>query len=484
MKESKKKFNMKDFFGNIKKSFSGRKFRSGAYVTMVSAVVIVMVIVVNMIFTKLNIQFDLSNQGMYTLSKDSKKLIKDLDDDITIYYLVKAGSELDQFKNIVNKYDQASSKIKVIKKDPVMYPQFAKKYTSETVKENSFIVYDNKTKISKYVDYNDMLVQQTDYQTYQQTTTGIDVEGELTSAIQYVSTKNRPKMYIVSGHGEAETGDTFKETMSKSNVETKSLKTITAKSIPDDCNILFINAPTSDFSDPETKMIKDYLAKGGKAVITLDYNASELKNLLSIMDYYGIELVNGRVLEGDTSMCSSSGINILLPNIETHDITSQASTNTTPVVMMDAAGLSISKTLRSTLKVEPLLTTSDKSYAKVDPNSTKAAKEDGDIDGPFNLGLVSTDNYNKVTSNVVVYSSAITFTEDTASYGNSQLLSGTVGYLVGNSKLLTIPTKSIESAKIYPTQNQVIVLAATTIIVIPALILILGGIICYRRRRK
>jgi ABC-2 type transport system permease protein len=419
VKESKNKLSLKDFFGNIKKSFSGRKFRNGAYVTMVSAVVIVMVIVVDMIFTKLDIQYDLSNQGMYTLSKDTNKLIKNLNDDITIYYLAKTGSELDQFKNIVKQYDQTSSKIKVIYKDPVMYPQFAKKYTSETVNQNSFIVYDNKTKISKYVDYNDMLVQQTDPQTYQQTTTGIDVEGELTSAIQYVSTKNRPKMYIVSGHGEAQNGDTFSETMSKSNVETKSLKTITAKSIPQDCNILFINAPTSDFSATETQMIKDYLTKGGKAVITLDYNASGLKNLLSILDYYGIELVNGRVLEGDTSMCSSSGINILLPNIETHDITSQASTSSTPVVMMDAAGLSISKTLRSTVKVEPLLTTSDQSYAKVDPNSTNAEKEDGDISGPFNLGLVATDTYNNVKTNVVVYSSAITFTEDTATYGNS-----------------------------------------------------------------
>lgn len=484
MKNSKKKFNLKHFFGNIKTSFSGRKFRSGAYVTMLSAVVIVIVIIVNMLFTKLDIQFDLSNQGMYTLSDETSKVIKNLKDDITIYYLVKPGDELDQFKNIVKKYDQASSKIKIVYKDPVLYPQFAKKYTDATVQENSFIVYDKKTDTAKYVDYSDMLVQEIDYQTYSQKTTGLDVEGKLTSALLYVTTSERPKMYIVSGHGEAETGDSFTKSIDKMNIETDTLKTISADSIPKDCDILYIDSPTSDLSDEETTLIKNYLTNGGKAIITLDYTAGDFKNLLSIMNYYGIEMVNGRVLEGDSNMRASNGINILLPNIESHDITSQASSNSTPVVMADSAGLSISKNLRSTLKVEPLLTTSDKSYAKVDPDSTNAEKESGDIDGPFNLGLAATDTYNNVTSELVVYSSAITFAESTASYGNADLLSGTLGYMIGDTNVVSIPTKSLESTKVYPTEQQAIAVAVGTIIVIPAVILIIGGVICYKRRRK
>ena len=47
------------------------------------------------------------------------------------------------------------------------------------------------------------------------------------------------------------------------------------------------------------KMIKDYLMAGGKAIISVDYNAEKLPNLLSILKYYGIEMVNGIVLEKD-----------------------------------------------------------------------------------------------------------------------------------------------------------------------------------------
>jgi ABC-2 type transport system permease protein len=485
VKDTKKEVSGNNFFGNIKKSFSGRKFKSGAYVTMVSAVVIVIILVANMLISKMNLQVDLSEQGMYTLSEDTQNMLGDLKDDVTIYYMVKAGDEVDQFKNIVNKYDATSDKVKLVYKDPVLYPKFAAKYVDSTVSENSFLVVNNKTKVAKYVDYSEMLIQEMDPSTYQNQTTGIDVEGKLTSAIQYVTTTERPKLYTLEGHGEAAVGTTFSSTIDKLNIETASLSTAKVKSIPEDCNILYINAPQTDFTTDEVTMLEDYFAKGGKALITLDYKAYSLPNFVSVLDYYGIKMAEGIVLEGDSNMHAADYVNYLFPNVESSDITSQASNSGTLTFMPVASGLTISDKLRSTLKVDPLLTTSASSYAKTSEQSTTVEKESGDIDGPFNLGLVVTDTYNDQTAKLVVYSAgAYTFGDETASYANPKLLTGSIGYLIGNTDLLSIPTKSLGQTPVTVTSQQALLIGAVVILIIPIFILTIGGVICYRRRRK
>jgi len=477
--------NKKSFFAGIKASFSGRKLRSGAYVTAMSVVVIVIVIVVNMLFTKINLQVDLSTQSMYTLSKDTKTLVKDLKDDVTIYYLVQNGTEADLFKNIVKQYDAASDKVKVEFKDPVLYPSFAKNLgVEDKIQNNSFLVVNNASKKAKYVDYNDLLVTETDPQTYEQKTTAIDVEGELTSAIQNVTTTQPTKMYIVEGHGETETGTNFAELVKKMNVTTDSLKTLSEKSVPKDCNMLFISAPTSDFNDVETKMIKDYLIAGGKAIFTVNYDSEKLKNFLSILEYYGIEMVDGVVLEGDSNMQLNDHQNYLLPDVQSNDITKIVKANKIPVLMPAASGLNIADQKRKTLTITPLLTTSEAAYSKVNMSSEILEKEKGDISGPFNLAMVSTDNYNNVTSGIVVYGSAYTFSDEVKTYANPDLLSGSIGYCIGNKNLLSIPTKSLSSPSLQMSQNQVIIIGSTVVLIIPVVILMLGGFICYRRRRK
>lgn len=476
----------KNIFTGIKASFSGRKLRSGAYVTAISLVVVVIVLVVNMLFSKINLQVDLSSQNMFTLSKDSKDLAKEIKDDVTIYYLVQSGSEDNTITNIVKQYETASKKIKLEYKDPVLYPTFAKNEygIEDEISNGSFIVVNNSSKKAKYVDNKDLFVTEFNQQTYQEQVTGSDVEGEITSAIQSVTTTKTSKMYIVEGHGETESGTSFAELVKKMNVTTEPLKTSTVKSIPKDCDILLINAPTSDFTDEETKMVKDFLIGGGKAIVTLNFSAETLKNFQTILEYYGVEMVKGVVFEGDTNMHQSQYPHYLFPDIKSDNITNAAISKKVPVIMPIASGLVTSDQKRGTVTITPLLTTSESSYSKVDTSSSTAEKEKNDINGPFNVALVSTDSFNGVTSGMVVFGSPYVFADGMETYANSSLLSGSIGYCIGNKNLLSIPTKSYASASISPTGSDVIIVGSTVIIIIPIIILVLGGVICYRRRRR
>ena len=470
---------------NFKASFTGRKFHGRMYITAITAVVFVIVLVVNMLVTKLNFQIDLSTEKMYTLTKDTKQLVSELTDDITIYYLVQTGNEMDLFKKVVEKYDGLSNKISLEYKDPVLYPTFAKKYTEEEISENSIIVVNNVNGRSKYIDFNDMLVQEMDYNTYSTKTTGIDVEGELTSAIQFVTTAELPVMYVVEGHGESGTGTAFEEAIGKMNVSIKKLKTMSSGSIPEDCGILYLNAPTTDFTSEETKMIKDYLAAGGKMLATVNYKTAGLKNYEAILEYYGLEVINGIVFEGNMDMQYSKNPMYLLPKVESHNITSKAKSAKVPVIMPQSIAIKEADTKRSSLTITPLLTTSENSYAKNPENITTAEKQTGDYEGPFHVGIVATDTYSGVETKLVVFTTEFSFEDSTLSYANLDVLSGTVGYLAGeNISTLSIPTKSVEAQYIYPSQAQALAWGGIIIIIIPAAILAIGIAVSLRRRKK
>ena len=58
---------------------------------MITVIVIALVVVVNMAFNKLDLSTDLTSDSLFTLTKDSQKVLKDVKDDITIYYMVAKG---------------------------------------------------------------------------------------------------------------------------------------------------------------------------------------------------------------------------------------------------------------------------------------------------------------------------------------------------------------------------------------------------------
>ncbi len=468
----------------VKASFSGRKFRSGAYATALSMIVIVIVLVVNLIVSKMDITFDMSETSLYTISQETKDYLANVKDDITIYYMVQKGNETDVYEKIIKQYDKVSDKITVEKKDYMLYPQFASNYVNDEISDNSFIVVNNANGKAKYIDSSELLVQEMNYNTYQSETTGIDVEGKLTAAILYVTSDDLPVLYTTSGHGEVELSNAVTSSLSKMNVEIQNLATLTSESIPKDCDLLFINSPEKDFTEEEAAMIKEYLTNGGKAIITMDYMSQDLKNFSSLLDYYGVEMVKGMVVESDANMHMANYPTYLVPSIESHDITSKANDSKAPVFMPMSSGLLLSDSARSSLTLTPLLATSEDSFSKVNLESKTAEKEQGDIAGPFYLGVLATDTYNDVTSDLAVFSSEYTFSEDTASYGNLELLTGTVGYLIGDTQTVSIPSKSIVESYISPTAIESIGWGLLTAIGVPLTILIIGIVVCLRRRKK
>lgn len=468
-----------------KASFSSRRFKNGAYSTLLIAAGIAIFLLVNLIVDRLDITLDLSTENLYTLSEETRQVTAGLSDDITIYYVVTAGQETQMIENVINQY-QGLNHIQVIKRDPLLYPTFTSRYTDEAVSDNSVILVNEKTGVYKYIPYTDLLVLELAYEEgsgYYQNAVGLDAEGKITSGILYVTAEDLPVMYTVTGHGETELNDTTVSELSKLNIRTETLDTLSIESIPEDCALLLLNGPQNDLSEDEAERIRAYLEDGGRALIFCGYTEEETPNLAELLTYYGVTLERGIVAEAYGHYMGSY-LTYTVPTASGHEIVAGIAK---PLVVPIAQGITLEENVRSSLTAEALLTTSDDSYLKVNVNSQVASQETGDPSGPFVLGAAITDLYQGKETKLVVYSSDYILTESmlaTNQFGNGDLMLNAVSWMTELEEAVHIPSKNIEQNYIAVTSSQAGGWALGLIILLPAALLVIGFVIWFSRRRN
>lgn len=470
----------------IKNSFKSKKFKGGAYATSLSLVMIVIIIVLNLFVSELNIKIDLTSDAKNSLTDETVDMIKNLKDEITIYYLAESGTEIEQFKNILENYEKVNSNIKLEYKDPVKYPKFASQYVDDEITAQSLLIVNETSGRAKYLDYSDLVVAEMDYTTYQSTVTGLDVEGRVDAAIQYVTNEDLPKVYEVAGHGETAMTSTMTSLLSKENIETASLNTLTSESIPEDCDVLFINQPQSDYSKEEVELIQTYFENGGDAIISVDYTTSELPNFTSLINSYGVNVVPGIILEGDSNYHRGNYMNELVPDIASHSFTEGIRSKKFVVVPV-ATGLTIAEDFDESITTTPILTTSNKAYSKTDYMSSTSEKEANDVDGPFYLGIEVTKEVNEEEMRLVIYSGKYMFDDSYLStnvFGNQDLLINTVNDLAEQENTVNIRTTSLAGDYLVMTSAQKNRNGAIVTFIIPLVFIIAGVAVTVQRRRK
>jgi hypothetical protein len=149
-----------------------------------------------------------------------------------------------------------------------------------------------------------------------------------------------------------------------------------------------------------------------------------------------------------------------------------------------SSGLSLLDSKRSSLTITPLLQTSDQAYSKVNDNATTCEKEIGDIEGPFYTGLLASDTFKGVTSNLLVYSSGYVFDDSSFDYGNYDILTGTMNYLAGDAAPVTVKTRSIIPEAVRFTEKEAAFWGALVTIILPLAILAMGFVVILRRRKR
>lgn len=427
---------------------------------------------------------DLTESKLFSVTEDTKQILSALDKQVDLYVLANESSGDEQLGSTLKRYEELSSKIQVTYVDPAVSPNFYQKYTQDQVSSNSVIAVCGDR--SKVINYSDIYETSVDYETYSSQTTGYDGEGQLTSAIQYVTNEELQTVYEITGHGESALSGAFKEAVEKMNLNLQSLNLLETDALPKDCEAVVIQGPESDFSKDDAQKIIDYLKDGGKVLISVRYTPEPMDNFKSILQAYGLELNEGMIIETNRGNYYQNPV-LLLPDISYDTITAGVSDEY--VFMPYAQGLDYPKeTEDDTITYTELLSTSDQSFLKKDvQNMTDFEQADEDPDGPFTAGISVADS--NTQAQLIVYTSAEMFTDSADQYvsgNNAALFASSVSSLAGedgSSSLIVIPVKAYTTERLTVAQGTAVITGFVSIIAVPVLLVAFGVFIWLKRRK-
>lgn len=488
---NEKKSENKNIWQRIKGNFTNRTSALGLYVAVVSVIFIAVVVFINLIVNKADITGDLSSNKVYSITEDTEKFLGKLKEDIIIYYVSDPQEINDNVYELVKKYEEKSKHVKVELKDPVVYPTFLDQYTDEEAGSNCVVVVNkNDTTKYKYIGYSSLVKTEVNYQTYSQEITGVDVEGQVTSAINYVIAESSMKMYFLTGHDESENFDSnITDLIAKQNIETDVINLQTKDKIPSDCELLAIVSPKRDFTEEEVEKLNKYFEEGKPIVMCLGYVDKSLPNINKFLKSYGLKNYGGLVVEKSSENRMGQGYTTLYPDFQGHDIT--GGLEGVYACFPFATGIKEAETVPEGITVEAILKTSSRSYAVSDLGLSveQITKSNSEI-GPFYAGTLITSTKIGGNAKMIVFCSSSAFDGSegvsTASYINPELMMNSINFIcdVDASTTVTVPVKELSTTYLSIDNSQQILWTLFLVIIIPLLILIVGFIIWIRRRSR
>lgn len=467
-------------------SVSVKNISISAYSSMTAVIAIVLAVLANVIVGEIPSKYtciDLTTEKLYSLTDQTKEILANLDDDITIYVISSEDNADATLAKTLESYEQNSSHVTVEYVDPLVNPQFVTKYGQSGVTQNSLVVESDKR--YQLISYSDIYVTEIDYSTYQTSVTGYDAEGQITSAIDYCISDDMPKMYFVAGHGEDTLDSGFTTAIEKENITYETITLMDYDTVPEDAELIMIHAPENDFSADDAQKVISYLNQGGKAIITTRFTSEKLPNFEKILEAFGLTLQNGYAVDTNQGHYYQTPI-YLLPDVSYCDETNGLTGNYTYLLTPYALGVEVPESTDE-ISYTTILSGSEDSIVKTNvETATTYNKEEGDFDGPVCLGVRADKSVGDKTATLYVYTSAQMFTDnvDSAVAGNNkQLFSNMLSILVDHEVSVSIPVKNYEITYLTVSAKDSYLFMVCVVVVLP-LALIISGIVIWAKRRK
>lgn len=472
-------------------SISTKKIGTGVFSVGMIVAAFAVVIVLNLFVKELPASvtsIDATATKIYSLTTDTKEYVKMLEKDIQIYVLAEEESADTTLAETLERYDDLSDCINVNYVNPLTNPLFYQNYTDATPTTNSLIVVSEER--SRVIDYSEIYEYSYDYYSYSSSLEGYDAEGQITSAIQYVSmdSSELPIIYEVEGHGETALSGGFTEVVGKANITLQSLTLLTVDEVPEDAQAVIINGPTSDFSSDDAEKIISYIEKGGSVILNFDFQYQNLENLSSILAAYGMSRIEGIVMENDANYIYGGIPYYTLPEVESTTYTSSVTGKY--IFAPYSEGIAYGKDTEE-ITYKPMLMTSADAVSKINTeNATTSELEDGDIEGPFALAVaMECTTEDGATGTLVVSGSVQMFTDEAdqvVSGNNSAMFTDMISTATNAEELSlsVIPVKEYTLSSITVSAATAVLIGVSIMILVPILMIITGIVIWAARRKK
>lgn len=477
-----------------------KKSSNANYMVIVTALALVFVIVINLISNTISsniTQIDLSGKDIFSLTDTSIEYLEKLDQDITIITLAESGSEFSDLQRLLQDYAAHSDHIKLETRDPAKSPDIVSKYNANMTQGSIVVVCGEKYKT---IDLTDMVISTSVDEDSENGDSGYvyyqyDMEGQITNAIDYVTSDKTMKAYVLTGSGKVTLG-TIESDIEKQNIDVEELNLEDEGQIPEDADFLIVYAMTKDFTDKEYECISQYIENGGSLFIAEEYQSirtdTALPNFDAILEKYGLSVNHVTVLEQNNSYYYTSDdgdYNFMVkPVIRTHSITQDLIDEGVDLLLIAPDKINIEE--KENVDVVPLLESSATAYYKSKSDSSYA-KLNTDPSGTFTYAVAATLTTDSGSESKLIYSGAysvlakegVANINDTLAEGNTLFTVNSMKWITGQEDTVYVPMKSKSYNRLVYVHDVDVKIGYLTVGV-PAAILLVGGVIWYKRRKK
>ena len=346
-------------------SFERRRFSIGIFSTATVLVVIAIFVVVNLFVDSLNLSFDLSHDQRFSISEETRRLLREIDEPITIYTLFRQGGEILDVQEMLNQYASANSNIRVVNRDPYIYWAFVNSFddTGQGIAAGSIIVESEQR--HRVIHMRDFVRESIDFDHFQQTgemrpVVTVEIEPRVTNALVFVTQEAELIAYELVGRGQTPLTPSMVSFLRDAGYELRQHNTAHG-AIPESSDVLIITTPLHDFTELEAEHLRNYLIGGGAALFLVGQTSSELPIFLSVIESFGVTVNTAdRLHDSDPSYHMHPSTATLLPHMVGHTITTRMHDTTSNRLFMPDSAAVVIQTLPPNITTQNLIRTSSR----------------------------------------------------------------------------------------------------------------------------
>jgi hypothetical protein len=490
--------------------------RFDVWAVLGTALVTVIIVLVNYIASRRYERWDLTRDSLFTLSGRTEEVLKKLDRPVDVYLFMSAGEpNFAEMRELLSRYQAKSGKVRANfvdpDREPTKFRTLAEKYgvrvglqeNGQTEAELAALVTsgDKRWSITRddLVDF--------DYDSLGAGSSGpkvnVKTEQALTGALVQVTSGRATKVCATEGHGEWPLEGTERSLsalaleLKRENIVFEALGTRGKSELPASCDAIFIVGPAKAFAPEEATALEKYVKAGGNVLVSLDPVVSgtdiQETGLEAFASGLGVRIDRDVVVELDPQhLLSPSPIEqFAVTGFSDHPIMRPLVGLAAPVVML----LARSFTLSEGSDAEPLLKSSDKAYGETQLAQLTAGDDlkagEGDVKGPVVIAAAVDTRPEKEGGPAKPGGRAI-FVGDSEwltpallqqpQVANVDLLASFTGFLTERKELVSIAPRKIDAQAILITEDGLIGIFVRTVLLMPLAALVFGVGVWWQRR--
>ena len=451
------------------KAFSGRRStKMGLNSVLLIVLFTSILVIVNFLASRHSVRWDLSENQNFTLAPQTHRVLRTLPRDVKITVFTREKDPGYQaFKERLESYRQASTKLSVEFIDPEKQPKMAQTYG---------------------IFRTDTAIFESNGQTIRVTSPS---EIELTGALIRISKDSKKRIVFVEGHSELNVEDKdrnglfiAKEALIRQGYDVGTVSLLKESAVPDNTSVLVLAGPRRSVMKEEQDRIHAYVEKGGHLLLLADPDTQT--GLEPLLARWGLGLGPGVLVDLQDRLAQGDLTALLVRTFTEHEITQDL---TSAVLLPLSRHITFDEQTGKDWDFVPLARTSPNSWAETNMQGRVVSlSEKEDIKGPLPMAAALSPKKAQEEGTprpaiVVIGNSTFASNAFFNFPGNSDFFLHTTGWLAEERDLISIAPREPALHPFTPNPTQERALIYIQVVLLP-LMTFLTGLIVWRKRRR